>query len=117
MHHTVLLVEDEEELREMMREALERDGYDVVTASDGRAALDAIPGIKKLCLVLLDLLMPGMNGWDFFDAFKARPELAGVPVIIHSSAPNRAPEGVTRVLRKPLKLEQLLAVAHEFCAK
>lgn len=117
MIHTLLVVEDEEELREMMRDALEAHGYRVVVAGDGREALAAVPTIDSLCLVLLDLLMPGMNGWDFFAAFKALPQSASVPVVVHSSAPSRAPEGVTRVLQKPLKLERLLAVVKEFCGQ
>jgi two-component system chemotaxis response regulator CheY len=115
MNHTVLLVEDEEELREMMSEALREEGYAVVAARDGREALASLSGIEQLCLVLLDLVMPGMNGWDFFEAFKARPESVAVPVVIHSSAPGRAPEGATRILQKPLRLESLLAVVQEYC--
>ena len=115
MTHTVLLVEDEEELREMMREVLERAGYAVVAASEGQSALDAIAHVEKICVVLLDLLMPGMNGWDFFEAFRALPQGASVPVVVHSSTPSRAPNGVTRVLQKPLKLDRLLSVVAEFC--
>ncbi len=117
MNHTVLLVEDEEELREMMCEALETYGYTVVTAREGQEALDAIAGIEHLCLILLDLLMPGMNGWDFFDAVKKRPELRDVPIVVHSSAPSRAPRGVTRVLQKPLKLDRLVATVQQYCAQ
>jgi CheY-like chemotaxis protein len=117
MRHTVLLVEDEEELREMMREALELSGYTVVAAVDGQEALDAFERVEHVCLVLLDLLMPGMNGWDFFEKMRARPELASVPVIVHSSLPSQAPAGVTRVLKKPLKLDSLLTVAREFCTE
>jgi CheY-like chemotaxis protein len=116
MTHTVLLVEDEEDLRETMREALEAEGYTVVAACEGEEALAAIQGIEHLCLVLLDLLMPGMNGWDFFAALRALPGLQAVPVIVHTSAPSRAPIGVTRVLQKPLKLDRLLEVVHEYCA-
>ena len=116
MNHTVLVVEDEADLREMMREALELNGYEVVTAKEGQEALEAIAQIEHLCLVLLDLLMPGMNGWDFFDKMRARPELAGVPVVVHSSVPSRAPAGVTRVLQKPLEFDRLLSVVREFCA-
>jgi CheY-like chemotaxis protein len=115
MMHTVLLLEDEEELREMMTEALERAGFHVVAVADGRAALDAIPRIEKICLVLLDLLMPGMNGWDFFAAFMGQPELASIPVVVHTSAPDRAPAGATKVLRKPLSLDRLVGLAREFC--
>jgi CheY-like chemotaxis protein len=113
--HTVLIVEDEEDLRELMRESLELRGYRVVTAQEGQEALDKIGGIDRLCLVLLDLLMPGMNGWDFFDRMRERPELAQVPVIVHSSASDRAPAGVTRVLQKPVLFERLLSVVGEYC--
>jgi CheY-like chemotaxis protein len=113
--HTVLLVEDEEDLREMLREALELHGYQVVAAEDGRAALDALGRVEHVCLVLLDLFMPTMDGWEFFEKMRARPELAAVPVIVHSSAPDRAPQGVTRVLQKPLRLERLLSTVAEFC--
>jgi len=116
MIHTVLLVEDEEELREMMTDALERQGYTVVAASDGIEALEAASRIPSICLVLLDLLMPGMNGWDFFDTFRKQGEFANIPVVVHSSTASSAPAGVTRVLTKPLELDRLLSVVHEFCA-
>ena len=115
MTHTVLLVEDEEELREIMRDALELNGFSVVTAREGQAALDALDRVEHVCLVLLDLLMPGMNGWDFFEKMRARPQHAAIPVIVHSSAPSHAPAGVTRVLQKPIDLERLLAVVREYC--
>jgi two-component system response regulator CpxR len=116
MTHTVLVVEDEKELREMMREALESNGYAVVTAEEGQDALAAIEQIKDPCLVLLDLLMPGMNGWDFFREMRARPKYAAVPVIVHSSSTAGAPQGATRVLRKPVDFDRLLDVVREFCA-
>jgi CheY-like chemotaxis protein len=114
--HTVLLVEDEEELREMMREALELNGYSVVTANDGREALNKLEGIERLCLVILDLLMPQMNGWEFFEQMRQRPSLVKVPVVVHSSAPIDAPAGVARVLQKPLMFDHLLSVVREYCA-
>jgi len=116
MSHTVLLVEDEEELRESMRDALEMEGYDVVAATDGLDALERLEHIEHVCIVLLDLLMPRMDGWEFFEKFRARPELAAVPVIVHSSAPSRAPAGVTKVLQKPLQIDRLLDVVREYCA-
>ena len=115
MSHTVLIVEDEEDLREMMRDALELSGFTVVTAQEGQDALEKISKIEQLCLVLLDLLMPGMNGWEFFEKLRQRPELAAVPVVVHSSLPNRAPAGVTRVLQKPVLLDQLISVVREYC--
>jgi CheY-like chemotaxis protein len=116
MNHTVLVVEDEEDLRELMREALELNGYSVVTAREGFDALDKLSQIDDLCLILLDLLMPGMNGWDLLERVRERPELASVPIIIHSSATSRAPQGATRVLQKPLMLDRLLSTVQEYCS-
>jgi CheY-like chemotaxis protein len=117
MNHTVLLLEDEPELRDLIREALELNGYSVVAVSNGREALEAMKDIEHICVVLLDLLMPQMNGWDFFQALRERPEMGEVPVVVHSSAPSEAPAGVTRVLRKPMQLARLLSVVHEYCAQ
>jgi CheY-like chemotaxis protein len=115
MKHTVLVIEDEAPLRDLMREALELSGYDVVAAGNGREALEAMGEIEHVCLVLLDLLMPVMDGWEFFSELQSRPTLATVPVVVHTSEPRQAPEGV-RVLQKPIKLDRLLAVVHEYCA-
>jgi CheY-like chemotaxis protein len=116
MTHTVLVVEDDQELREMMRDALELNGYTVVTAEDGQVALDKIGGIESLCLVILDLLMPVMNGWDFVEKMRRRTELASVPVVVHSSAPGPAPAGVTRVIQKPMLFDRLISVVREYCS-
>jgi CheY-like chemotaxis protein len=114
MSHTILVVDDEEELREMLRDALELDGYSVVTADDGRDALEKVNATGDLCLVILDLLMPGMNGWEFLEKARQLPTLAGVPVIVHTSAASHAPSGV-RVLEKPISYEGLLEVVREYC--
>ena len=114
--HIVLIVEDEEDLRDLMRDALLMKGYAVVTAEEGEDALRKLDDIGRPCLILLDLLMPGMNGWDFFEKLRERPALASVPVVVHSSAPDRAPAGVTRVLRKPVLFDGLIAVVREYCS-
>ena len=116
MKHTLLIVEDEEDLREMLRDALERRGFHVATAANGQEALAMVPQIEHICLVLLDLFMPEMNGWDFFEAIKSRKEFENVPVIITTSAPNRAPTGATRVMQKPLSLDRVVSAVQEFCA-
>jgi DNA-binding response OmpR family regulator len=115
MTHTVLVIEDEEDVREMIRDALELNGYAVVTAEEGNDALGKLSLIEGLCLVLLDLVMPGMNGWDFFEAMRRRSELDAVPVLVYSSATHQAPRGVTRVIQKPLTFEQLLTTVREYC--
>ena len=117
MSHTVLVVEDDVELCEMMCEALELSGYAVVAAQDGKDALNKVGGIERLCLVILDLVMPKMNGWDFVEQLRKRSEFATVPILVHSSAPGPAPATVARVLKKPVPLDRLLATVREYCAQ
>lgn len=100
----------------MIRDVLELHGYSVVTAADGQQALREIATIEHVCVVILDLIMPVMNGWDFFATLRARPELASIPVVVHSSAPDAPREGVAHVLQKPLRLQRLLSVVREYCA-
>ncbi|MEO8796310.1 MAG: response regulator [Polyangiaceae bacterium] len=116
MKQTLLIVDDEEDLREMLRDALERRGFDVVTAANGKEGLEAIARIDHLGIVLLDLIMPEMNGWEFFDALRARSGYEGVPVIVTTSAASRAPKGATRVMQKPLSLDHVVATVNELCA-
>jgi two-component system chemotaxis response regulator CheY len=115
MKHTVLIVEDEPDLRDLMSLTVEHAGFSVVTAGDGREALNAAKSIDHICVVLLDLLMPGMNGWDFLDAFKALPAYADTPVIVTTSAPSRAPANATLVMAKPIDPERLLAEVGKRC--
>jgi CheY-like chemotaxis protein len=111
----VLIVEDEEELREILKDSLVLAGLDVAVAADGRAALDVLATRSGIGIILLDLLMPGMNGWEFFEAMRKVPAYDAIHVVVTSSAPSRAPAGVTRVIRKPLQLKPLLAMLHELC--
>ena len=117
MTHTVLIVEDEELLREMMRDALEMNGYAVVTAEHGQDALTKLADIEHLCLVILDLLMPVMDGRTFVAKIRERIELASVPIVVHTSAPGQTPDGVTRTIQKPLFFDRLLSIVREYCAQ
>ncbi len=117
MAHTVLVVEDEQELREMMRDALELNGYAVVAAEHGGDALAKLPAIDSLCLVILDLVMPVMDGWEFLARLRADTALASVPVVVYTSAAGQAPAGVTRVIQKPLMFDRLLSIVRDYCAQ
>jgi CheY-like chemotaxis protein len=115
MVHTVLIIDDDADACETLREFLEGEGYAVECAHDGVEGLAKAAKIDHLCVVLLDLFMPRMNGWDFFDAFKAQPKFASIPVAVITSAPDRAPPGATRVLTKPLGLSPVLGTVAEYC--
>lgn len=111
----VLIVEDEEESRETLRELLELEGLVVQTAANGREGLDAIAALDgRLCVVLLDLFMPVMDGWQVVDALRREGRLGSVRVVIVTSAAHRAPPGVP-VLEKPLDIARLMEAIQQTC--
>ena len=81
----VLLVEDNDDVREMMALALELAGHDVVLAANGREALARLRERPRPCVILLDLMMPVMNGWEFRQALRSEPALRDVPVVVVSA--------------------------------
>jgi DNA-binding response OmpR family regulator len=107
----VLIVEDDEALRESMAEILEDAGYAVREARDGREALDEA-GEHPPDLILLDLMMPRMDGWQFRSIQKQRPDLAAIPVIVMSArCPERddvALDDVAARFPKPFDVASLL---------
>jgi DNA-binding response OmpR family regulator len=78
---TVLIVEDEADIRSFIARVLELEGYQVLEAPDGAAAMDIIRG-NKVALVLLDLRLPGPDGWSILREMKRNPELSGIPVVV-----------------------------------
>ncbi|MCU1278810.1 MAG: glnG5, partial [bacterium] len=90
--------------------------YKVVTAEDGQAALTTLAQLGVPCIVLLDLVMPGMDGWKFLAVIQADPQLATIPVVIASAhAATHAPAGTAGVLRKPFDFDELFRVVARHC--
>lgn len=115
---TVLVVDDDPYIREALAEVLEDEGYPVATAADGEEALERLAGAPAPALILLDLRMPGMSGWELRRRLLADPSLAGIPVVL-LSADSRLEEaqavlGAAGSLRKPPSLEDLLAAVGRF---
>jgi CheY-like chemotaxis protein len=110
----VLLVEDDKDIREAVTAVLEAEGYTVLTAGNGQEALEILARGRP-CVVLLDLMMPVMNGWDFMQEVKRSHRLDDLPVVVVSAYSERKAEGVRRVLRKPLDVNQLLAAVADYC--
>ncbi|NCN53078.1 response regulator [Candidatus Wolfebacteria bacterium] len=84
MEKKVLLVEDDAFLRSLLSNRLKRDGIDVVTATTGDAAVEAIKS-NNPDLVLLDIILPGKSGFEIMEEIKADPQVPNVPVIIISN--------------------------------
>jgi CheY-like chemotaxis protein len=112
----VLLVDDDEDLRDSIADLLRQRGYFVETAEDGHAALATIAAHRTPCVVLLDLVMPGMDGWKFLGIVQADPQMSSIPIVIASAhAATHAPAGTAGVLRKPFDLDELFAVVERHC--
>jgi CheY-like chemotaxis protein len=111
---SVLLVEDDKDIRDAVSAVLEAEGYTVITAGNGQEALAALERGQP-CVILLDLMMPVMNGWDFMEEVKKSRRLAELPVVVVSAYSERKAEGVRRVLKKPLDVNQLLAAVSDYC--
>lgn len=105
---TVLVVDDDESLRATVSEFLADEGYGALQAGDGAAALALLraPGAPRPDLILLDLSMPGMDGWRFREEQAADPELRSIPVILVTAA-RRSDLGGADILLKPLNLALL----------
>ncbi len=102
--HEVLIVDDDADQRARMRKALERDGWTVTEAEDGQDGLDKLATARP-GLVLLDLTMPVMDGFTFLEAMRARPEQAGIPVVVLTAldltwADRRRLQGASQILHK-----------------
>jgi CheY-like chemotaxis protein len=104
---SVLIVDDDVDVRETLKEVLELEGFRTVSVTNGREALAALDGLPRPAVMLLDLRMPVMDGWQTIDALRAQRRVDEVPIVICTSAPRDAPEGFP-VLSKPLELERLV---------
>jgi len=109
---SVLIVDDDAAIRDVLSEVLCDEGYAVDTAANGYEALAYLQAAPKPGLILLDLMMPVMNGWEFRAAQQLDPELAAIPVIT-ISANAELVRGAPRLevaqhLRKPVDLDHLL---------
>jgi CheY-like chemotaxis protein len=116
----VLVVEDDSDIRQALLEVLQDHAYEAVSAGNGQEALERLHGAATTpCLILLDMMMPVMDGWAFRAAQASDPDLRSIPVVVltaHASAPRVAKDmDAAGFLRKPVKLDTLLATVQKFC--
>jgi CheY-like chemotaxis protein len=115
---TVLVVDDDEAMRGMITMWLESAGYEVRTASNGRTALESLDQ-QRPCVILLDLMMPVMSGWQFREAQLQRDTVSQIPVIIlsgHHNAPTEAQKlGAAAWIGKPIDVDRLITTIWNCC--
>jgi CheY-like chemotaxis protein len=118
--HKVLVVEDDREIRETLIEILEDNGCEVAGAVNGERALDWLRGTDSLpCIILLDLMMPVMDGQAFREAQVQDPKLAHIPVVVISAyrdVESRAEElKAAAFIKKPPKVDELFSAINQYC--
>jgi two-component system response regulator CpxR len=109
MENKILIIEDDANIRDVLKLALNFEGYDVVTAKNGKEGLEILEKDAPPGLILLDLMMPVMNGWEFVEALKDRRIFSKVPIVVVSAYSERAKViDCTDFVLKPLDLDTLL---------
>jgi CheY-like chemotaxis protein len=118
-HHPVLVVEDDADIRDAMVSILESAGYAVWAASHGAEALAQLQAGNRPCIILLDLMMPVMDGWTFGEEKEKDPSLSQIPIVVVSAVsrhdPRNARMRAVDHLPKPLNIDKLLATVERFC--
>lgn len=114
---TILIVEDDADIRETLQHLLEASGYRAAPASNGKVALDLIDTIGRPCLILLDLMMPVMDGWAFLTALDQNDALVEVPIVIVSAYTDKVAslERAQQILKKPVDIHALMDVVRQHC--
>jgi CheY-like chemotaxis protein len=118
----ILVIEDDEDIRGAIVEALTDEGYNVYQAENGQVGMNLLPTIQGPTLVLLDMMMPVMNGWQFIEAQRTKAQFTDLSVVLVSAMPTeKALLGkddllpVEGLLRKPIDIDKLLAVVSQYC--
>jgi two-component system response regulator MprA len=115
----VLVVDDDEALREAMTAVLETEGFHTVGAADGQEAIDLLRGGVRPCVILLDLMMPRLDGEAFRRIQLRDDRMADVPVIVFSARPDAEriarSLGATAAFRKPFDIEDALQAVEHYC--
>lgn len=114
----ILVVDDETAIAEVIGSVLQDEGYAVATAADGTAALEILRDQSgPPCLAILDLMMPGMNGWELREAMLADPTLSSIPVVILSALDAADMQNLrsVAVVQKPFRLSEIVELAALHC--
>ncbi len=115
----ILIVEDDPDFRDTLAELLQLEGYRVAQAANGREALEHLRQGMPPCIILLDLMMPVMSGWEFREAQQQDPALAQIPVAVLTGVRNSvdrvAALGAVGYFQKPVDMQDVLTTVARYC--
>ena len=113
---SILVVEDDDDIRNVIVDLLESEGYYAESAENGKKALEILEHIPKPCLVLLDMMMPIMNGREFLDKVMKNSRLAPIPVVIVSAIADKTnTSGAVGFLKKPIDIDVVMKLVEKYC--
>lgn len=117
-YKSILVVEDNKEIQDSLKLALEIEGYHVFAADNGREALDQLSKIPTPCIILLDLMMPVMNGWEFVEEISKDLMLSTIPIVVVSAfGDKKGTPKSSGYIQKPIDLDALLDTVSKHCGK
>jgi CheY-like chemotaxis protein len=118
-HKLILVVEDDDDIREGVSDLLRDAGRNVIEARDGVEALSLLESLPRPCLVLLDLMMPRMDGYEFMLHLREKYDATDFPVLVISAHDSieaaQGHPGVLGTLRKPFDVHRLLTFVDAYC--
>ncbi|OFZ22544.1 MAG: hypothetical protein A2X94_03560 [Bdellovibrionales bacterium GWB1_55_8] len=114
---TVLLVEDDEAIRQVLQMMLEVEQFDVLVAANGQEALEILAKAPvRPCLILLDLMMPVMNGWEFVEAVNKVEAYASIPIVVITAFHDKVDTiKVNGFMLKPIEFDGFLKTVRQYC--
>ena len=112
----VLIVEDNKEIQDSLKVALELEGYKAFTADNGKEAIELLGKMPTPCIILLDLMMPIMNGWEFVEEISKDIMLSTIPVVVVSAfGDKKVTPKASDYIQKPIDLDALLNTVCKHC--
>src|SRR4051812_3734808 len=119
---SILVVEDNDSIRYTLQVLLEGEGYRVISAENGKVAIDLLRSLDRPALIILDMMMPVMSGWEFLEVRKRELGLGDIPVIAVSAAMAETsgahaagrPAGVSEFLAKPFEVDSLIQLVRKY---
>jgi DNA-binding response OmpR family regulator len=113
----VLVVEDDLAIADAVRDAITKEGYEVLVAGDGQTAIELLATAPHPVLVLADLIMPGLDARALLAGMTAEDRLATLPIVMFTADPHAALGLVLPILKKPSSIDALLSVVREHCCR
>lgn len=115
-YKSILVVEDNIDIQESLKATLENEGYSVFTADNGREAIDRLGEIPTPCLILLDLMMPVMNGWEFVEEINKDIMLSSIPIVVVTAIGDSKNSPKTDgYIPKPINFDALISAVCKHC--